>query len=289
VTAGPVFCMGGGGFTMEPGRPELDAYILSLAPVTRPRILFLPTASGDPQDQILRFGRVFGSWPCRHRILSLFHLDELEEPLDRLILGQDIIYVGGGSMRNLLALWRAHGVADLLLEANRRGTVLAGLSAGAMCWMQGGVSTSSGRPEPIDGLGLVPGSLSVHARQEPDRGVVYREAVRAGRLPDGWTADDYAGLLFVDGVLEEAVACRPDAGVVQVQRRRDGRLVETEVPVRRLEPVTPEQVDDVVSRREGAHPSLGPSPMDVRDELRMVRRMRDRALSGRSARARRAG
>jgi peptidase E len=285
MTAGPVFCMGGGGFTMEPGRPDLDAYILSLAAVHRPRILFLPTASGDPQDQILRFGRVFGSWPCRPRILSLFHLeDDLDEPLEHLILSQDIIYVGGGSMRNLLALWRAHGVADLLLEANRRGTVLAGLSAGAMCWMQGGVSKSSGRPEPIDGLGLLPGSLSVHARQQPDRGVVYREAVASGRLPDGWTADDYSGLLFVDGVLEEAVACRADASVVQIQRRRDGRLVETPVPVRRLEPVTTEHVEHALDRHVGD----GPAPMDVRDELRLVRKIRGRALAGRPARARRA-
>lgn len=80
-------------------------------------------------------------------------------------------------MHNLLALWRAHGVADLLLEAHRRGTVLAGLSAGAMCWMDGGVSKSSGRPEVADGLGLIPGSLSVHARQQPERGVVFREAI----------------------------------------------------------------------------------------------------------------
>ncbi|MGX6449900.1 Type 1 glutamine amidotransferase-like domain-containing protein, partial [Patulibacter sp. S7RM1-6] len=277
MSGAPVFCMGGGGFTMEPGRPELDAYILSLAPVSRPRILFLPTASGDPQDQIVRFGRVFGAWPCRPRILPLFHLEELAEPLDRIVLGQDIVYVGGGSMRNLLALWRAHGVAELLLEANRRGTVLAGLSAGAMCWMQGGVSKSSGVPEPIDGLGLVEGSLSVHARQHPDRGVVYREAVRSGRLPDGWTADDHTGLLFVDGRLEEAVASRDRAVVTRVQRRRDGRLVETPVPTRRLEPVTDEHVEDALARHTGD----GVAPLDVRDELRLVRRMRGRAVAGR--------
>ena len=105
-----------------------------------------------------------------------------DEPLESLILSQDIIYVGGGSLHNLLALWEAHGVADLMLEANARGTVLAGLSAGAMCWMEGGVSTSVGVPAPIDGLGLISGSLSVHARQEPERGLVYREAVRSGRL-----------------------------------------------------------------------------------------------------------
>lgn len=284
MTGGPIFCMGGGGFTMEPGRPALDAYILSLAPVARPRILFLPTASGDQQEQIVRFGRVFGSWPCRPRQLSLFHLDQLEESLETLILGQDVIYVGGGSMYNLLALWRVHGVSDLLIEANRRGTVLAGLSAGAMCWMQGGVSKSSGRPQPTDGLGLIAGSLSVHDRQQPDRGVVYREAVSSGRLPDGWTADDYCGLLFVDGQLEEAVGSRPDAGAVRIEREPDGRLRETALPVRRLEPVTSELVADTAARRAGEHDA----PVDVRDELRLVRKIRDRATATRP-RPRRAG
>ncbi|MDX8151960.1 peptidase E [Patulibacter brassicae] len=273
MSGAPVFCMGGGGFTMEPGRTALDAYILALAPVHRPRVLFLPTASGDPKEQVERFSRLFGTLPCRPRVLSLFHLDELEETLEALILGQDVVYVGGGSMRNLLALWRAHGVADLLLEAHRRGTVLAGLSAGAMCWFQGGVSSSTGSPEPIDGLGLLEGSFSVHARQVPERGEVQRAAIAAGRLPDGWNADDYCGLLFVDGRLEEAVASRPDAGARRVERLADGTVRETELPVRRLEPVTIDLVEDVAERRTGE----ALAPTDVRDELRAVRRMRDRA------------
>jgi peptidase E len=281
VTSGPIFCMGGGGFTMEPGRPALDAYILALAPVARPRVLFLPTASGDPKDQVERFSRLFGSWPCRPRVLSLFHLQDLEESLETLILSQDVIYVGGGSMRNLLALWRAHGVADLLLEAHRRGAVLAGLSAGAMCWFQGGVSCSSGSPEPIDGLGLLEGSFSVHARQVPERGAVQRSAIAAGRLPDGWMADDYCGLLFVDGRLEEAVASRPDAGARRVHREPGGGVVETPLTVRMLEPVTSDLVADTAELRTGQ----AYAPMDVRDELRAVRRMRGRALASRPRRA----
>jgi len=276
--------MGGGGFTMEPGRPALDAYILALAPVQRPRVLFLPTASGDPKEQVERFSRLFGAWPCKPRVLSLFHLDELEETLETLVLSQDIIYVGGGSMRNLLALWRAHGVADLLLEAHRRGTILAGLSAGAMCWFQGGVSSSTGSPEPIDGLGLLEGSFSVHARQVPERGAVQRSAIAAGRLPDGWNADDYCGLLFVDGRLEEAVASREDAGARRVERQPDGTVTETEIPVRRLEPITIDVVDGHHERRAGA----ALASADVREELREVRRIRDRAISSRM-RARRAG
>ncbi|WP_320669080.1 Type 1 glutamine amidotransferase-like domain-containing protein [Patulibacter defluvii] len=281
MTGGPIFCMGGGGFTMEPGRPALDAYVLALAPVARPRVLFLPTASGDPRDQVEKFSRLFGSWPCRPRVLSLFDLGGLEESLETLILGQDVIYVGGGSMRNLLALWRAHGVDELLLEAHRRGTVLAGLSAGAMCWFRGGVSCSTGAPEPIDGLGLLEGSFSVHAKQVPERARVQHEAIASGRLPDGWNADDWCGLLFVDGRLEEAVASRAGAGARRIERGPDGAVIETALPVRMLEPVTSELVADVAERRTGRTYA----PLDVRDELRAVRRIRERALASRGRRA----
>lgn len=259
---------------MEAGMPALDAFILALAPVERPRVLFLPTASGDPREDIARFGRVFGAWDCRPQILSLFRIEADDEPLESLILSQDIIYVGGGSMRNLLALWRAHGVADLMLEANARGTVLAGLSAGAMCWMEGGVTTSVGVPEPIDGLGLIRGSLSVHARQDPERGAVYRGAVRSGRLPAGWTADDGCGLLFRDGRLEEVVVSRDDAGATHVEMAADGTLRETPVPGRRLEPV-PEAASDGRLRRAPDENGLGAS-----EELRVVRRIRARARDG---------
>ncbi len=267
---GPVFCMGGGGFTMEPGMPALDAFILALAPVERPRVLFLPTASGDPREDIARFGRVFGAWSCRPQILSLFRIEADDEPLESLILSQDIIYVGGGSMRNLLALWRAHGVADLMLEANARGTVLAGLSAGAMCWMEGGVTTSVGVPEPVDGLGLIPGSLSVHARQDPERGGVYREAVGSGRLPAGWTADDGCGLLFRDGQLEEVVVSRDDAEAIHVELTDDGTLRETPVAGRRLEPVS-----GAGSGR--LHAGQGGDGLGAREERRLVRQIRARA------------
>lgn len=269
---GPVFCMGGGGFTMEAGTPALDAFVLALAPVPRPRVLFLPTASGDPREDIARFVRVFGAWRCRPQILSLFRIEAGDEPLESLILSQDILYVGGGSMRNLLALWRAHGVGDLMLEANARGTVLAGLSAGAMCWMEGGVTRSVGAPEPIDGLGLIRGSLSVHARQDPERGVVHGDAVRSGRLPAGWTADDGCGLLFRDGRLEEVVVSRDDAQATHVERCDDGTLRETPLAGRRLEPVPAAGGD--------GRPSADGGGLGAREERRLVRRIRARTRGG---------
>jgi dipeptidase E len=206
-----IFAMGGGGFTMEPSNPLLDDFVLSLAGVRVPRILFLPTASGDTTAQINAFRDRFAARPCVPRQLSLFHLRDLTRPLAEIVLEQDIIYVGGGSMRNLLAIWEAHGLDRLLIEAWRRGTVLAGLSAGAMCWFQAGVSRSSGPPEAIPGLGLLEGSLSVHADGEPERLPVWLARVRDGAIPGGWALDDGVGLLFRGRELERTVSSRPGA------------------------------------------------------------------------------
>jgi peptidase E len=164
-----ILALGGGGFTATPGDPCLDELVLQLAGAPVPRILFLPTASGDPRDQIGRFHAAFGDRPCEPEVLSLFRMGDLRRPLRDVVLSQDVIYVGGGSMRNLLAIWQVHGLDRMLRDAWERGVVLAGLSAGAMCWLEGGVTTSSGAPEPTPGLGFMPGSLSVHADTEPAR------------------------------------------------------------------------------------------------------------------------
>jgi dipeptidase E len=211
-----IFAMGGGGFTMEPANPLLDDYVLSLAAAKQPRILFLPTASGDTTAQINAFKGRFGGRTCVAESLSLFRLRDTERPLEEMVLEQDILYVGGGSMRNLLAVWRAHGLDKLLLEAWERGIVLAGLSAGAMCWFHWGVTRSSGPPEPIAGLGLLDGSLSVHADGEPERLPVWLSLVREGAIPGGWALDDGVGMLFRGHQLERIVSSRPGAEAQRV-------------------------------------------------------------------------
>lgn len=211
-----LLAMGGGGFTMEPTNPLLDDFVLGLCPRKEPRILFLPTASGDEAGQINAFRARFADRTCVPEHLSLFRLREARRPLEEILLTQDIVYVGGGSMRNMLAIWRAHGLQELLIAAWRRGTVLAGLSAGAMCWFEGGVTTSSGPPAPIGGLGLLEGSLTVHADGEPERLPVWLASVREGTLPGGWALDDGVGLLFRGHRLERVVSSRPGAGAVRV-------------------------------------------------------------------------
>src|SRR4051812_34393429 len=188
-----IFAMGGGGFTMEPDNPVLDEYILGLARRPVPRVCFLPTASGDPLDHITRFYEAFSDLPCEPTDLSLFRLGRRPVDLRALLHAQDIVYVGGGSMRNMLAIWRVHDLDVILRECWARGAVLAGLSAGAMCWFEAGITKSRGRAEPVAGLGLLPGSLSVHYDGEPERRPVFLEAVASGAVPEGFGADDGGG------------------------------------------------------------------------------------------------
>jgi peptidase E len=249
--------MGGGGFTADPHNPALDDFILSLAPTIEPRVLFLPTASGDPNAQIAAFRATFCDRSCRPQHLSLFRLHGDGRSLSDLVLSQDIVYVGGGSMRNLLAIWEAHGLDRVFAEAWRRGVVLAGPSAGAMCWFEGGITCSGGAAEPIAGLGLLPGSFSVHADSELERLPVFRDAVRSGVLPGGWAADDDAGLLFRERRVERAVAARGGARVARCDSI-DGELVMT--------PMHP----DVL----GGGPGERPAPPDDVLELRSVAGMR---------------
>jgi peptidase E len=214
---------------MEPDNPALDELVLSLSTAAAPRVLFLPTASGDPTGQINAFRARFGGRPdCDADHLSLFHLHDSTRTLEAIVSEQDVIYAGGGSMRNLLAIWRAHRLDALLLRAWERGAVLAGISAGAMCWFEAGVTKSSGPPEPISGLGVLPGSLSVHADGEPERLPVWLEAVRSGALPGGWAADDGCALLFRGRRFERAVGSRPGAAALRVDAV-DGELVRRRV------------------------------------------------------------
>jgi dipeptidase E len=245
-----IFAMGGGGFAMEPANPALDDYVRSLAPAREPRICLLPTAGGDSEDQIRRYHAAFGDQLCEPTHVSLFRLSSHPVPLREHLLAQDVIYVGGGSMVNLLALWRAHGLDSILREAWQAGIVLAGLSAGSMCWFECGVTKSVGAPSLARGLGFLPGSNSVHYDGEPDRRPFYLDAVARGDAPAGWGVDDGAGLLFRGKRLAEVVAARPGAWAYRV-RAVDGIAVEEAIEPRLLkarphaDPTAPLAVDEL--------------------------------------------
>ena len=219
-----IVAFGGGGFLMEPENPLLDEYVLSLSRVRRPKVCFVPTASGDSENVCLRFHEAFARHECRPSVLSLFKRQATD--LRSLIFEQQIIYVGGGNTVNMLAVWRAHGLDRILRQAHRRGVILCGVSAGSICWFQAGVTDSYG-PElqPLnDGLGLLPGSNCPHYDGEPERRPAYQRLVKAG-LPAGYGADDGCGLHFVGKTLKRVVASRRNANAYRVEMK-GGRLTE---------------------------------------------------------------
>jgi dipeptidase E len=211
-----IIAMGGGGFSARPGDPELDAYVVEQARRPNPSICLLPTASGDPDDQIARFYRAFHELDCTPSHLSLFRLGSRPVDIRERLLAQDVVYVGGGSMSNLLAIWRVHKLDEILYEAWRRGIVLCGISAGSMCWFRAGITKSHGEPRVASGLGFLPYSNSVHWSSEPERRIVFRTAVAEGEMPAGFGVDDGTALNFHGMDLVDVVKTQRSAGAFRV-------------------------------------------------------------------------
>ncbi len=230
-----VLALGGHDFTSRPQDRAVCELMLRLASGRaggRPRVCILPTASGDTSEQIGRFYAAFGERPCEPSDVSLFRLGRHPVALRDHLLAQDLIYVGGGSLLNLLAVWEAHELEAILSMAWRQGIVLAGQSAGAMCWFEAGITKSSGKAEPGAGLGLLSGSLCVHYNNEPDRRVAYLDAVGNG-MPGGYGLDDYAGLIWEGSGEPAAVTAQRGARAYRVARGEDG-VVESPLPARFL-------------------------------------------------------
>jgi peptidase E len=227
---GHIVAIGGGSFDeTEP----LREYILDLARTERPRVCFVPTATGDDPFGIARFYRAFARFDCVPIDLTLFDRTVLDLP--GFIGEQDVIYVGGGNTASLLGVWRAHGLDDLLRSALGKGAVLCGSSAGMNCWFQASTTDSFGREQlaPIhDGLGLITGSACPHYDAEEQRRPLYHELIADG-FPAGYAADNQAALHFREGDLVTAISCSPDANAFYVELV-EGEVVERELPARRL-------------------------------------------------------
>lgn len=227
-----IIALGGGGFSME-ASPLLDNFILAAAGVAQPRVLLVPTASGDAADYITRFYRTVGRRArCKH--VELFR--RIEADLRSFVLEHDVIYVGGGNTANMLAVWRVHGLDAILREAYEAGKVMAGISAGAVCWFEGAV-TDSLHPElrPLrDGLGLLPGPMVPHYDGEADRRPTLHRLIADGTFASAWAADDSTAIVFRDGAFVEAVASVAGKSAWRVERGADGAAVETRIPARLL-------------------------------------------------------
>ena len=260
-----IVALGGGGFSMEAGNPLLDDYVLGLTRSERPRVCFLPSASGDADHYIVRFYQAFAE-RCEASHVSLFRRGATVD-VRKHLLAQDLIYVGGGSVVSLLGVWRAHGLDSVMREAWEAGVVLCGVSAGSLCWFAEGITGFHGPPEHYRGLGLLGCSNTVHYDAEHAREDAYRAALRQGMRP-GYAAGDGAALHFAGERLLRVVSSRPDARAFRMRSVR-GRVIKSPLRVSYL--------------GEGASPALEPSA-----PARLAAVPRPPALAGTAVSARRA-
>jgi peptidase E len=213
--------------------PALMAHAVSLTGAATPRVCVLNTAMGDDPGWYQRFYAILSQYGARVSHLQLFPMPNVDDPED-LLMSQDLIFVGGGSVANMVAVWRVHGLDRIMRSAWEAGVVLAGVSAGAICWFDGGTTDSFGpvlRPFTA-GLGMLTGSYCPHYSGEPARRPAFQSLVADGTLAAGIACDDGTAAHFIDSELSAIVAARDDATGYLVEP--DGNGGSTERP---LQPV----------------------------------------------------
>ena len=162
-----IVAIGGGGFGRSLGELKIEKYITSLVNNDRPKICFIPTASGDNDLYKLNFYRAFSKLNCITTHLDFF---SRTENLEKKILSQDIIYVGGGNTKSMLAVWKEWNLDNILNIGYEKGIIMSGVSAGAICWFEKGITDSfANKLEIIDCLGMVKGIACPHYDEEKER------------------------------------------------------------------------------------------------------------------------
>jgi peptidase E len=231
--------VGGGAFGHDTHGGALEDHWLTTARAIngrdRPRVSFIATATGDDESVIDHFHDVFGE-AAETSHLALF--DRTVEDIEGFLLAQDAVYVSGGNTASMLAVWGVHGVDAALRRAHEAGVLLAGRSAGGLCWFEGGTTDSFGPrlAALTGGLGLIPGSHCPHYDGELERRPTYHAMVGRGELPGGIAVDDFAAAVFDGPELVEVVAARAGPAAYRVERSSGG-VIETTLPVRVLVPV----------------------------------------------------
>jgi len=213
-----VIAIGGGMMMPENNVPLHLDYALRLTGKREPRICVLNTAAGDDPRLTMYLYDRFAGHPARVSHLALFPMPNVADPAD-LLLSQDVIFVGGGSVANMLAVWRVHGLDVIMRKAWHAGIVMAGSSAGGICWFEGGTTDSFGRElRPFtDGLGMLAGSFCPHYNSESGRRPLYHRLIADGTLSGGIACDDGVGAHFTDDELTEVIADRPGSGAYRVE------------------------------------------------------------------------
>jgi dipeptidase E len=198
-----IIAIGGGGFFNEKCKLKIEKYLLKQTKKKRPKVCLLPQARNEARDYIVKFYDVFTKLGAEPSWVSLF--GRVENTWKKHLLEQDLIYVGGGNTKSMIALWKAWEMDKILYEAYNKGIILSGSSAGGICWFEQGITDSVWPLGIVDGLGFLKGSYCPHFETETERQEVYRNHVKNKTIKPGIASDEETACHFINGKLHQVI------------------------------------------------------------------------------------
>jgi dipeptidase E len=219
-----ILAIGGGGLEKSEGPPLLMKYFLGLTGKPKPRVCFVPSASGDAVAEITRWNQVMKGLDCEPRVQKVYIASpKVPSPkakkFEDELLQADAIYIGGGNALNMLAMWQAHGIDKMLRQAYDRGIVLGGEGAGSVCWFEQALTDSRpGKLTPLDCLAFLKGSNCTDCDFDKSRQPLFQDWIKKGEIKEGYAADRGVGLHFVDEKLHKVVSANANARAYRVTR-----------------------------------------------------------------------
>ena len=208
---GHIIAIGGGGFGRNPNHRKIEQYILELTGKEKPNVVFFPTASAENQAYIIQFYKCFTKMSCEPSHVTFF---QRTPRLDSIINKADVIYVGGGNTKSMLAVWQEWKLDKLLLKAYNNGKILCGVSAGAICWFEQGITDSwASNLNVMDCLGFLPEMACPHYQEEKDRRPDVHKMLKQGKCGPGWAIDGGAAIHFKNGKYYKSIQFYSDSYV----------------------------------------------------------------------------
>ena len=208
---GQIIAIGGGGFGRNPNHRKIEKYILELTGKENPNVVFFPTASAENQAYIIQFYKCFTKMSCEPSHVTFF---QRTPRLDSIINKADVIYVGGGNTKSMLAVWQEWKLDKLFLKAYNNGKILCGVSAGAICWFEQGITDSwASNLNVMDCLGFLPEMACPHYQEEKDRRPDVHKMLKQGKCGPGWAIDGGAAIHFKNGKYYKSIQFYSDSYV----------------------------------------------------------------------------
>ena len=225
-----IVAIGGGGFGRNPNKPVIEDYIVNLSDSKKPTITFFPTASAEDSNYIVNFYTAFSKLNCKAQHISLF---KKTPDLKSIIDESDIIYVGGGNTKSMLAVFREWNLDKFIIDAYKQGKILAGVSAGAICWFEVGITDSWAYGlRVLDCMSILNGVCCPHYDGEANRRPSVKKFLKDRSIESCLCIEDGAALHYENENLKTAISFYNDKNAYQV-RYESNELIED--PIRKID------------------------------------------------------